>query len=386
MKTFLYMSAVVAASATLLSGCPSAEAATFTVLHAFTFTDPGFFPTGDLVIDPSNDVIGTTSIGNQFGTVFRYSPASQAVTFVYNFSNTDGSIPQGSLVLRGKYLYGTTGFGGPSNAGTVYRLDLSSSVLETLHGFEGKRDGANPYGGLTLYDDALYGVDLAAGAQKGGTLFAISPPTQPSYSPPFKTLHAFNGLGTGPDGPIGDVAVDSSGVIYGVTEAFAGKPTGTIYSFNTTTGRFTILHEFTDKSTGEFPFAGVALFGNSLYGTTFKGGARNRGTLWTYDIAAKTFAVIHSFTGTADGEAPQARPAITHDGILYGTAYGGGAYGFGTVFTMDLRTGTFGVLHDFQSTDGQYPLAGVVVGKDGTLYGTTSLGGDGVGTLFSIVP
>ncbi len=386
MRALLYGTVAVAAGVALLSGCRSAEAATFTVLHAFTFTDPGFFPTGDLVIDPAGDIIGTTSIGNQFGTVFSYAPASQTTTFIYNFSNGDGSIPQGSLFLRDNYLYGTTGFGGASNAGTIYRLDLSSSVLQTLYDFKGKADGAYPYGGLTFYNGALFGVDLDAGAFKGGTLFVVSPSVKPSYFPKFKTLHAFNGLGTGPDGPIGDVAIDASGVIYGVTEAYAGKPTGTVWSFDTTTGKFTILHEFTDKSTGMYPFAGVTLFGNSLYGTTFGGGTRNRGTLWTYDIAARTFAVIHSFTGTADGQAPQARPAITRSGLLYGTAYAGGAYGFGTVYTMDLRTGTFAVLHDFQSTDGQYPLAGVVVGKDGTLYGTASLGGDGIGTLFSIVP
>jgi uncharacterized repeat protein (TIGR03803 family) len=77
------------------------------------------------------------------------------------------------------------------------------------------------------------------------------------------------------------------------------------------------------------------------------------------------------------------------NGTLYGTteeggAYGGGSYGFGTVFSITL-SGHETVLHSFGSgSDGLYPESGVI-DVNGTLYGTTFSGGDEEGgTAYSI--
>ncbi len=101
--------------------------------------------------------------------------------------------------------------------------------------------------------------------------------------------------------------------------------------------------------------------------------------------------VLYSFGDGTDGEDPAA-DLIDVNGTLYGTTYGGGSYGEGTVFSLDLATGAETVLHAFgNGTDGQAPAAGLI-DVNGTLYGTTFLGGagcqgsGGCGTVFAIDP
>ncbi len=372
--------AVAAGFAALASGDP-AQASSFKVLHAFSFSDIGYIPTGDLALDAAGNIFGTTAIGNQSGTIFQYALSTEAFQYLFSFNGAgDGAKPQGSLVLKDGGLYGTAASGGANNAGTVYRLDLASDALTTLHTFTGAEDGASPYGGLMLRKGEFYGAALQAGPLNGGVLYKIQ-----RLSSKLTPLHTFDSKGE--NSPIGNVVLDSEGIVYGVNELNGKTSTGAIYAYDPATATFTILHAFDDKKMGAVPFAGVALFEGALYGTTYRGGQHNFGTVWKYDLATKTFTLLHSFAGTADGEQPQGRPAITRGGLLYGTAYSGGTYNYGTVFRIDLRTSKFKVLHDFQDSDGQYPEAGIALGKNGAIYGTAGLGGDGGGgTLFSITP
>src|SRR5690349_20554916 len=100
----------------------------------------------------------------------------------------------------------------------------------------------------------------------------------------------------------------------------------------------------------------------------------------TFSFAAHAapLTVVHSFTG-ADGEAPYARLIQGADGNFYGTTSTGGPNTCGnttcgTVFKM-APGGAITTLHAFSGPDGSDPLAPLVQGKDGNLYGTTWLGG-----------
>jgi uncharacterized repeat protein (TIGR03803 family) len=104
--------------------------------------------------------------------------------------------------------------------------------------------------------------------------------------------------------------------------------------------------------------------------------------------------VIYSFrTGSgsmADGHYPHSG-LINVNGTLYGTTSVGGAYGlrhdpggFGTVFSTT-TSGAETVLHRFKGGDGKYPFAGLI-DVSGTLYGTTRGGGKSHGTFFSTTP
>jgi len=112
---------------------------------------------------------------------------------------------------------------------------------------------------------------------------------------------------------------------------------------------------------------------------------------------AQTFAVIHTFTGGADGAAPNGSLTFDRAGNLYGTATGGGhtasnciSGGCGTVFKLTRRNGSwiFSPLYSFQGNgDAANPFSGVTIAPDGSLYGTTTLGGTfGYGTVYNLRP
>jgi uncharacterized repeat protein (TIGR03803 family) len=102
----------------------------------------------------------------------------------------------------------------------------------------------------------------------------------------------------------------------------------------------------------------------------------------------QTFTVLHYFTGGSDGGSPTSGLTVGGPGTLFGTTAGAGDW-FGTVFKMTEKGSgwTFAPLYDFTGgSDGGYPYAGVVLGRDGALYGTTWAGGYGVGTVFQLRP
>jgi uncharacterized repeat protein (TIGR03803 family) len=110
---------------------------------------------------------------------------------------------------------------------------------------------------------------------------------------------------------------------------------------------------------------------------------------------AQTFTVLHNFTGGADGAYPYVGVSKDSAGNLYGTAALGGmaggcnGNGCGTVYKL-ARHGSswlFNPLYAFTGgSDGAVPLARVILGPNGTLYGTTYIGGGGTGVVFNLHP
>jgi uncharacterized repeat protein (TIGR03803 family) len=93
--------------------------------------------------------------------------------------------------------------------------------------------------------------------------------------------------------------------------------------------------------------------------------------------ARVVFTSLYSFTCTKDGANPRAALVQGSDGYYYGTTFGGGTSGFGTVFKIS-PNGTLTSLYSFGSivdggkpVDGVYPSAALVRGSDGYFYGTT---------------
>src|SRR5262249_42882532 len=133
------------------------------------------------------------------------------------------------------------------------------------------------------------------------------------------------------------------------------------------------------------PAAGV-VFGNDglLYGMSETGGPFESGTVFkvTTDGGLTTVAVLDR----TNGANPQSALVLAGDGNFYGKAQaGGGGNSAGTVFRVTLggvvtRLVSFG----FPPIGGA-PLAGLTLGRDGNLYGTTAIAGDsGLGTIFKI--
>jgi uncharacterized repeat protein (TIGR03803 family) len=107
-------------------------------------------------------------------------------------------------------------------------------------------------------------------------------------------------------------------------------------------------------------------------------------------LPAQTFTMLHSFN-SSDGEEPLSGLVQGANGSLYGTTALGGASGqcvdgCGTFFRITLA-GTLVQLHDFEQTDGQGPAGGLIQATGGYIYGITANGGANfAGTVFKTTP
>jgi uncharacterized repeat protein (TIGR03803 family) len=114
-------------------------------------------------------------------------------------------------------------------------------------------------------------------------------------------------------------------------------------------------------------------------------------------VQAQTLTVLHTFTNGVDGNGPYGGLTLDQAGDLEGTAEYGGTSDAGTVFKLVKRgsSWTFNPLYEFGGglNDGNAPQARVIVGPDGSPYGTTHGGGigsctdpAGCGTVFKLTP
>jgi uncharacterized repeat protein (TIGR03803 family) len=385
---FALAGAVVLMSAAI----PSAQAQTFTVLYTFTDTTQGWQPDAAPILDVAGNLYGTTQYGGTaggFGTVFKLDTKGNEEV-LYSFAGEpDGEDPVAGLLRdRSGNLYGTTIYGGTAGGyGTAFELTPSGKLI-LLHSFASNPDGADPYSNLVGDPNGNgYGTTRYGGAAGGyGTIFKVGAGRAETV------LYSFAGTPDGED-PQASLVRDSAGNLYGTT-IYGGTAGGygTVFKLDKA-GKLTLLHSFAGTPDGENPYAGlVADSAGNGYGTTKYGGtAGGYGTVFKIDRTGK-FSLLHSFAGTPDGENPLAGVVLDPAGNIYGTTYYGGSFGYGTVFEID-TAGKFTVLHSFNNApDGANPMGGLTRDAAGTLYGTTSDGGDlscgfsGCGTVFEVTP
>ncbi len=333
-------------------------------------------------------------------TVSTTPAAAQTETILHSFhqDGTDGTDPIAGVIFDASgNLYGTTFKGGAIKYGIVFELtpvggSWNEKVVHTfIH-----TDGHSPLGGLSL--DAtghLYGTTSAGGTYNHGAAFQLTPNPRGSWGE--RVLRNFNLEGFG---SWGNLVFDSSGNLYGVTEAGGAFGYGSVFELIPQadgTWSEKVLHSFASGMDGAYPYLGVILdsVGN-LYGTTANGGAYGQGTVFEIAHAGGTWTenVLHSFKAqsTTDGYQPSGGLIFDAAGNLYGTTGSGGTFGFGTIFELARNAGgtwTEQLLYSFNNAngDGVGPFAGLTFDAHGNLYGTTSGGGaGGRGTVFELQP
>jgi len=363
----------------------SSPAQTLNTLHSFTGSD-GSDPYASLLQASDGNFYGTTSAGgaNNNGTVFQLTP-SGTLTTLHSFNQfilDDGNQPYGWLIeARDGNLYGTTAHGGVGRQGTIYRVTLDGS-FHTVASFIYQLDGSNTLDGLfQASNGSMYGTAANGGNTGSGTVYEVTAFGQ------LTGIYSFGAHGTS---PIGGLVQASNGNLYG-TSYFGGQYScGTIFKV-TPSGSFTSLVDFGSNQTeGCLPYAGLVVGADgNLYGTTSAGGApqgANAGIAFKITPAG-ALTILHVFDNT-DGAAPLGALLLASDGNFYGTTELGGAHNQGTIFRMT-PSGTVTLLYSFCSrsgcSDGRYPYAGLIEGRDGNLYGTATAGGNAdKGTVFSL--
>ncbi|HEY6767761.1 MAG TPA: choice-of-anchor tandem repeat GloVer-containing protein [Candidatus Sulfotelmatobacter sp.] len=100
---------------------------------------------------------------------------------------------------------------------------------------------------------------------------------------------------------------------------------------------------------------------------------------------AQTVTTLYNLNA-GTGSNPVANLIQGRDGNLWGTARFGGENAMGTVFKVSTG-GRLTVVHSFAGSDGAYPEAGLLLGVDGNFYGTTANGGSAnFGVVFKMTP
>lgn len=393
------------------------------------------------------------------GAVYELVPpsvpgAAWSENVIYSFSGPSIWFPLSSPMVGPKgELYGTAYYGGPMGVGAVYELVPPSSPSGTwtetdLYIFSGAiGDPQNPEGGLVIgKGGVLYGTveyagtspncpELGYGGQYGcGAVFSLTPPASAGGTWTEQTLYTFSGGDGG--APLTTPFLGPKGELYGTT--YYGGGSANCSSFGTPIGcgtvfeldppvqpggnwTETVLYSFTGSTDGGYPNS-ITYRAGILYGTvTFGGDPKYCGGFGCGGVfrlsppasagSAWRETVIYSFTGSPDGLYPAAGPVIGNDGRLFGTTRDGGDAqscpqnpGCGVVYELTPTSDSDGawverVLHRFTADQGVEPTSPLVIGADGSLYGTTYIGGtsqacspnnetfpSGCGAVFEVKP
>jgi uncharacterized repeat protein (TIGR03803 family) len=381
-----------------LAAAPAATGRTYKVLYNFTGGSDGGEPYyGSLVQDKAGNLYGTTTYAGAYGygAVFKLTQ-SGTETVLYSFNGeADGAYPYAGLVLSGDTLYGTTAYGGSAEGdfgcGVVFEVNIKTGAETVLYTLTGGTDGAVPVAALVQDRRGnLYGTTLVSGSPGCdgygcGTVFEVVPKTKKEI-----VLHSFdNSDGANPGGLTLDT---TEKVLFGKASGGGPSAAGVVFSLTIKTRTYTVLYNFTGSSDGGYPWGTLALDpkGN-VYGSTVLGGDADCnapygcGTVFRVVPKTKKEAVLYSFTGDPDGANPYGGVIRGKNGNVYCTTSSGGFSSHGTVFELVKGTGT--VLHTFDYSDGAYPLGGLIEDSKGNLYGTANEGGSGYeGVVWEITP
>jgi uncharacterized repeat protein (TIGR03803 family) len=211
-----------------------------------------------------------------------------------------------------------------------------------------------------------------------------------------------NGVFSAPRGPQETLTLGPDNYLYGATVYGGDGGFGAAFKLSPQ-GQMSILGSLDASHTGGSPYGGLTRGTNGLYyGTANFSGPGSSGTLFEVDPNGG-LSVLYAFSRQAwsgsintnsDGSFPYGRLSPGPGGYLYGTTSAGGKFGGGTVYKISYQ-GEFTTLYHFAgpigtsgtNTTGFEPQAGLTVGADGNLYGTTFLGGtNGDGTVFRVTP
>ena len=385
-------------------------------MHRFTDTGNstpshyalGNTPYSELVQASDGNFYGTTVYGGAglcpnksqggytgCGTIFRMTPqGTVSVLYSFPYDTAASTAPSGAFPTAGLiqgadgYLYGVAqdgglnGYGcnGALGCGTMFRIS-TAGAFKLLHQFcsgdgcPNTTEGGRPMAHLVQKPSgALCDTTAEGGYENEGTVFCAT------TSGGVNTLYDFE-YENGTDGydPVAALLVGPDGAtLYGTTASRGANGGGTVFALKNRA--MTILYAFSSSGVCNTP-QGALIFGadGNLYGTTSAG--VGSGCIFSLATNGTGFDVKYNFpiTSNAPGD-PVAGLVLARDGMMYGTTLFGSieqTFGLdsGVAYRFDPAKGTFKALADFNGTVGAMPYAALIEGNDKYLYGTASLYG-----------
>lgn len=332
----------------------------YTVLYHFGAGADGGQPFARLLAATNGALYGVTSIGgaNGSGTLFRITTGGAFTKLRDTLPSHDVVASTALIQASDGSIYGCAGLGGDNGTGCIFTMTFSGEV-NILYSFAASpsqeifpnslvEGGDGSFYGLA-YGDKIYRVTKAG-----------------AFSVLKKLDLSANGF------PNSGLTVGADGALYGTTQNGGQSRTGSIYRF-TTSGSFSLFASLGAGTTDlQWPTGAVVQAADgSFYGMARNGGAYGAGGIFKIDKQGAVTTVRSLFYGP-DGANPQSALIQATDGNFYGTTYRGGAFNWGTIFRMT-PSGAVTTLHVFGGVDGASPTSRLIQGPDGALYGTTTL-------------
>ncbi|MDP3697657.1 MAG: hypothetical protein Q8R55_06655 [Candidatus Taylorbacteria bacterium] len=365
---------------------PAATSFTFVKLHDFSEID-GSGP-GYLLQSSDGNFYGTSNGGISGGTIFKVD-SSGTFTTLFTFS---GSFPLGARLIetRDGSFYGTAPEGPTSGCGVVFRFDLPNQVT-FLPDLIDNLFACNPNKLVEAPDGTLWGTTAAGGVEDRGTIFKMDRDGNAIIIYSFTSDLSQDGIV-----PLAGLTLDEQGeFFYGTTNQGGTGGTGNVFRIDTL-GNLTGLYSFPAlgnwlqgfwQANGLIQASDVNFYGVSINGSEIVGNSsRDLGTVFRMTPAGQV-TVLHSFRCEEDGCFP-IDIIQANDGNFYGVTQGGGlSDANATIFRMD-TSGNLTTLVRFQSLQASNGLGPrmLIQGSDGIFYGVAVGGGAfGRGVVFRLV-
>lgn len=228
----------------------------FVILKSFNSSTTGRLPISKMVQAPNGKLYGTTSQGGTFdwGTIFEYDIVNDTLINCKSLAHSDGKIPTGDLIVNDSGLIiGTTILGGAFNDGTIFRFNPNNFNYSTVFSFNqsGTNSGRYPRGGVIQHPNGnYYGITSEGnGTNNFGTIYRIGP-SWTSYT----VIHTFSTSSQGRNN-WGGILLANNGKFYSYASGGGNNNGGTFYEYDLSSSTFTVKHHF-QSSSGWVPVFG----------------------------------------------------------------------------------------------------------------------------------
>ena len=327
------------------------------------------YPLANMVLAPNGKIYGIICIDNCGTTreLNEYDPVTHTNHIVYNFGMYNPIPDDGMILGTDGNLYGTTIFGESNDFGSIYRFNPNTYAFDTIHNFD-FYSGSQPHGRLLQINNKLYGYTNQGGVYNRGVIFCLDLSTL-NYT----DLYDFN-IGTGVNPIWGSLILANDGKLYGTTQFYAmGNPNGVIYSYDISANQYSVVHYF-DYLHGGSPEASlIQATDGKLYGMTRIGGLDSVSVIFSYDISDSIYTDLYDFDKT-HGANPFRELMQASNGLIFGVTVNGGTYNKGVLFSYNISSNAYNVLFNFDGGhDGSQPDCDLVELPDNLTNGIKTI-------------
>lgn len=172
----------------------------------------------------------------------------------------------------------------------------------------------------------------------------------------------------------------TNGLLYGVATKAANGQYGCIYSYDPVNEWYKLVYKL-QNGQGSGPENGLLLAANGkFYGTTKEGGNNNKGVLFSFDLSTNIYTVLHHFTA-AEANGIKYKLIEPIPGMIYGNSTTGGT-GHGSIYSYDIQNNLFQVRASLTFVQGSGFTGELTIASNTSCFGLTSGGGNNsMGTI-----